>query len=128
MTRGPAPSTRAWRLAALEVFTLVAWAGLALVVFGLTPEPVASKVAFFGAFGLAAWTTASLAAYALSHRLFLDPQYRGNLDRSLRQGAVVAVVLVVAALLQMWRALTPLASAILLGIFLAGQIAALLRE
>ena len=117
-----------WQVRVLEMLAPGAWVGLAYVVVELEPADLASRIAFFAALGLALLATSGLAAYGLSFTLFSDERYRGNLRRSLWQGAIVAGVGVAAALLQAGRLLTPLAGAALAGLFLIGQIAALLRE
>ena len=117
-----------WQVRVLEMLAPGAWVGLAYVVVELEPADLASRNAFFAALGLALLATSGLAAYGLSFTLFSDERYRGNLRRSLWQGAIVAGVGVAAALLQAGRLLTPLAGAALAGLFLIGQIAALLRE
>jgi len=121
-------SSTGWQVRGLEMLALGTWVGLVYVVVELEPAKLASRIAFFAALGLALLATSGLAAYGLSFVLFSDERYRGNLGRSLWQGAVVAGVGVAVALLQAGRLLTPLAGAVLAGLFLTGQIAALLRE
>ncbi len=117
-----------WPVRGVELLGLAAWAGLAYVVLELEPGDLASRLAFFAALGLALCVSFGLAAYALSFSLFSDERYRGNLGRSLQQGAIAAGVSVAAAALQGSRLLTPLVGLALLAIFLAGQTAVLLRR
>jgi hypothetical protein len=112
----------------IRVAAVIAWLTLALLVTRTSPAFLASRVAFLAALDLALTLTLGLGAYAMSFSLFADERYRGNLRRSLWQGGVTALPLVVAAALRIGRALSPEAVVLLVVVFVIGQIVVLLRQ
>ena len=115
-------------LTAIQMITPTAWMALVAIIIGLDPDPLVHRIAFLAAFAVALTGTASLGAYVLSFRLFASKRYRGNLHRSIQHGVVTGLVLVIAALLQLSRAISPLSVAVLVILFLLLQIVVLLRR
>ncbi|MCL4459687.1 MAG: hypothetical protein M1136_06280 [Chloroflexi bacterium] len=93
------------------------WLGLGYIIFYTTPDALASRLLFFTFFFIALFGMLGLVAYLLSFRLFSLKLYRGNVARSMQQGALLATFLLIAALLQMTRAL-----ALPSGLLLAGTL------
>lgn len=112
------------KLRLLLALALLTWAGLALIVTQASPDNALSRILFFVLLYLALSSSLTLVAYFLSFRLFASKAYRGNLLRSLQQGALWAAFFVAAAAMQVARTLSLLTGAILLAFFgLAGAIA-----
>ena len=116
------------QIGSLVALGAVAWAALAYLVVATNPDFALNRFAFFAALyvGLLAWL--SIGAYALSFRLFSRKRYRGNVSRSIQHGIVAATILEAAVLLQSARALSLLAVALLMAVFLIAQGAVLLRR
>ena len=116
------------RLIALTVLTLVAWLTLVAIVTALEPDPLVHRLAFFVVFAMALAGTCSLATYVLSFRLFASKRYRGNVSRALASGVATSLVLTLAAVLQLARALSVVNVALLIGLFLVLQVVVLLHR
>ncbi|MBI2941252.1 MAG: hypothetical protein HYY04_12525 [Chloroflexi bacterium] len=110
------------------MLTTAAWLGLGVVVVTLDPDPLLHRGLFFAALFLAAFGAFSLLAYRLSFSLFSSKRYRGNVSRSVLHGLTTAIVITVAALLQLSRALTTFTGLLLFGTFVVLQVAVLVRR
>lgn len=119
---------RPWSGRALVAATIVSWAAFAVVVIELAPEHWTSYVAFYASLALALFVTGSLLSFLLSFVVFASPSHRGNLGRSLLQGGVTALVLLIGAALQAGRLLGAPQLAFLLVAWLIGQAVALHRR
>ena len=115
--------SRPAKLRSLLGLALLAWVALGVVVTQVSPDSTLSRLVFLGLLYLALATSLTLIAYFFSFRLFASKAYRGNLARSLQQGALWATFFLAAAGMQLNRALTVLTGIVLLAIFgLAGAI------
>ena len=126
--RGNAAADGRRQVRGLLITGLASLAALVGIVVAVGPESIWARIGLFAILyaGLVAWL--SLAAYALSFRLFSRRRYRGDMTRALQHGAVAATICLVAALLQVARALSPLALALLAGVLGVGEIVVLLRR
>ena len=94
------------------------WAGLGYLIFGTSPQGNLRQL-FFAALFLAASTTAMPAAYYLQGRFAGEGPQHAELLRSLREGILAGLLLLLWAWLQMVRALNWMNGVILLGIFIS---------
>lgn len=113
---------------ALGFVALLFWGGVGFVVEKVSPAEVAGRLLFFALFYAAMVTTLGLIAYILSFRLFASKAIRGNLGRSLQHGGLWATFAVAAASLQLFRMLSWINGALLLGLLAVAQILMLARQ
>jgi hypothetical protein len=98
-------------LSTLLLVALVAWAGLFLFTHFVPPHSVAAFIAFFLILSVALISTFAPIAYVIGLRFFSRHVYRATIRHALRQGALVAFVVVLNLLfrtLHSWNIFTAL--------------------
>ncbi len=100
-------------LSFLLLLALVAWVTLTLFTRFIAPNTVLSFIAFFIILFVALASTLTFVAYTISRALLARRAYRPALRQSLREGTLLALVIVLNLLLlalHSWNIFTALAS------------------
>jgi len=84
----------------LIVLAPLAWAGLAVYAYFVPPRGLLSFVAFFLLLDVALTCTFSPIAYAISLRFISSRLYRATVRHAIRQGALLALIIVLNLILR----------------------------
>jgi len=105
----------------LLLLSVVLWAGLIAYVNLRAPATIGSQVLFLLLVGAAVTSMVVPASLAIGGRIvaWSGPQV---LQRAVRQGLIVGVLVVVLLATQMMRLLTPVAAALLVGLAVAAEV------
>jgi hypothetical protein len=112
----------------LMLLALLAWGGLLLFTHFVPPQAVLAYVTFFVLLSVALTCTFSLLAYFIGLRFISSRLYRATMRHALRQGALLALLIVFNLLLRVlhsWSIFTALVS---LGIVLVIEVLSLGRK
>ena len=89
-----------WTLA-----TITGWCGLGAVVTMTQPDTMTNQVLFYGLLFFTTGSSAGLAAYGLSYRLFTWKRFQGDMARAWGQGLPIGFFATIVAWLQSLRLL-----------------------
>jgi len=112
----------------LIVLAPLAWAGLAIYIYFVPPRGLLSLVAFFLLLDVALTGTFSPIAYAISMRFISSRLYRAAVRHAIRQGALLALVIVLNLILRALHSWSIVTAIIILAAAVVIEVVSLARK
>ncbi len=112
----------------LIVLAPLAWAGLAIYVYFVPPRGLLSFMAFFLLLDVALTSTFSPIAYAISLRFISSRLYRATVRHAIRQGALLALVIVLNLVLRALHSWSIITAIIILAAAIVIEVVSLARK
>jgi hypothetical protein len=112
----------------LIVLAPLAWAGLAIYAYFVPPHGLLSFVAFFLLLDVALTSTFAPIAYAIGLRFISSRLYRATVRHALRQGALLALVIVLNLILRALHSWSIITAIIILAAAIVIEVVSLARK